>query len=150
MEDNDQDPKFTVKINGLLELPAIVDTGARSLPAIARKWLDKLLKLDPSVEVESLRVPIIFEAAGRHELTANEVIKVKIDVQTVSGTISSYRPMTCCIIEEEEFFLITNHMLKNIGINVDQQLIEKASQLALPRELVCNVTNDGDDVASAR
>ena len=41
-------------------------------------------------------------------------------------------------------------MSKNIGINVDQQLIEKASQLALPRELVCNVTNDGDDVASAR
>ena len=151
VEDNDNDPKFTVKINGLLELPAIVDTGARSLPAITRKWLDKLLKLDPCVEVESLKVPIIFEAAGGYELTANEVVKVKIDVQTVSGTISSYRPMTCCIIEEEEeFFLITNHMLKNIGINVDQQLIDKASQLALPRELVCNVTNDGDDVVSAR
>ena len=79
------------------------------------------------------------------------MIKVKIDVQTVSGTISSYRPMTCCIIdEEEELFLITNNMLRDIGINVDQQLIDKASQLALPRELVCNVTNDGDDVACAR
>ena len=150
-EYSDHDPKFTVKINGLLELPAIVDTGARSLPAIARKWLDKLLELDPCVEVESLKKPIIFQAAGGHELTASQVIKVKIDVQTVSGTISSYRPMTCCIIdEEEELFLITNNMLRDIGINVDQQLIDKASQLALPRELVCNVTNDGDDVACVR
>ena len=59
--------------------------------------------------------------------------------------------MTCCVIEEdEELFLITNNMLKNIGINVDQQVIDKASQLAVPREMVYTVTNDGDDVASPR
>ena len=59
--------------------------------------------------------------------------------------------MTCCVIEEnEELFLITNNMLKNIGINVDQQVMDKASQLAVPREMVCTVTNDGDDVASPR
>ena len=37
-----------------------------------------------------------------------------------------------------------------MGINVDQQVIDKASQLAVPREMVCTVTNDGDDVASPR
>ena len=59
--------------------------------------------------------------------------------------------MKCCVIEEkEDVFLITNNMLKNIGINVDQQVIDKASQLAVPREMVCTVTNDGDDVASPR
>ena len=46
--------------------------------------------------------------------------------------------------------MITNNMLKNIGINVDQHLIDKASQLAMPREMVYTVTNDGDDVTSPR
>ena len=82
-------PKFTVKINGVLEKPAIVDTGARSLPAISREWLKELLKLDPSVQVETLKKPITFEAAGGHELVAKETVKVKINVQTVSGSISS-------------------------------------------------------------
>ena len=149
--DEDAAPKFTVKINGVLEKPAIVDTGARSLPAISRAWLKELLKLDPSVEVEALKKPITFEAAGGFELVAKETVKVKINVQTVSGSISSYRPVTCCVIEEnEELFLITNNMLKTMGINVDQQVIDKASQLAVPREMVCTVTNDGDDVASPR
>ena len=59
--------------------------------------------------------------------------------------------MTSCIIEEkEDSFLITNNMLKNIGINADQQVIDKASQLTVPREMVCTATNDGDDVTSPR
>ena len=150
-DDEDETPKFFVKFNGVLEKPAIVDTGARGIPAISRKWLDELLVLDSTVMVEALKKPITFEAAGGHELVANEVVKVKIEVKTVSGTISSYKPITCGVIEQyEDLFLITNSMLKNIGINVDQQLLDKASQLSLPRELVCTVTNDGDDIASRR
>ena len=55
--DEDEAPKFAVKFNDVMEKPAIVDTGARSLPAISREWLNELLMLDPSVEVETLRKP---------------------------------------------------------------------------------------------
>jgi hypothetical protein len=78
-------------------------------------------------------------------------VKLKVDVQTVSGTISSYKPITCCVIEEnEDYFLVTNQMLKAIGIDVDQQVIDKASEMSLPRELVWTVSNDGDDIDHPR
>ena len=150
-EEDAEAPVFTVKINGVLEKPAILDTGARSMPAISQKWMDELLELDPNVEVEQLTTPIIFETAGGYKLVAKEIVKVKVDVQTVSGTITSYKPITCCIIDEDEqLFLITNPMLKSIGINVDKQLLDKAAQLAIPRSLVCVATHDGDDIINTR
>ena len=78
------------------------------------------LGLDSSVAIVPMSTPIKFETAGGHTLTVNKLVNVKVDVQTISGTISSYKPMACCILDEdEELFLITNNMLKEIGINVD-------------------------------
>ena len=78
-------------------------------------------------------------------------VKVKLDVQTISGTITSYCPITCCIIDEDEkLFLISINMPQSIGINVDEQLLDKAAQLALPRSLVCVAKHDGDDIINTR
>ena len=76
--------------------------------------------------------------------------KLANTIQTDSGTISSYKTLTCCVIEEDEKdFLITNNMLKNIGINVDKQVLAAAT-LYLPRELIVTAPNDGDDISPPR
>ena len=60
----DQDiegPKFKVLINGVLELPALADSGARYLPAMSREHVEKLKVLDPAVEITRLKKPIVSE-----------------------------------------------------------------------------------------
>ena len=57
--------------------------------------------------------------------------------------------MLCDRIDEKDF-LITNNMLKNIGINVDKQVLAAAASLHLPRELIVTSPNDGDDISPPR
>ena len=149
---NDQDtPKFTVKLNGVVQMPAIVDCGATSLPAVSRKIVNEILKLDKSAKLRPWTKQMEFETAGGHILVSKDAIDLKVEIQTVSGTISSYKPLTCCVIEEDEKdFLITNNMLKNIGINVDKQVLAAAASLHLPRELIVTSPNDGDDISPPR
>ena len=111
--DDQEAPKFTVKLNGVVEMPAIVDCGATSLPAVSRRIVNQILKLDKSAKLSQWDNQVEFETAGGHILVSKDSIDLKVEIRTVSGTISSYKPLTCCVIEEDEKdFLITNKMLK--------------------------------------
>ena len=77
------------------------------------------------------------------------MVKIKVDIYTTAGVISSYRPIECCIIEDEEGdFLITDSMLKKVGINVDAQL-EAISKTLQDMRYVPD-GKDGDDIVNPR
>ena len=148
-EDDDAPPRFKVLINSVYEMPALADCGARSQPALSRNNFQELKKLDPTVKLIDLKKPIIFQAAGGHLITSHQAVKIKVDIYTTAGVISSYRPIECCIIEEyEQDFLITDSMLKNVGINVDAQL--EAISKTLQDTNHSPDDKDGDDVENER
>ena len=146
---DDAPPKFKVLINGVYEMPALADCGARSQAAISRNHVEGLCKLDQSVKLINLKQPIEFQAAGGHVITSKQMVKIKVDIYTTAGVISSYRPIECCIIEEEEGdFLITDSMLKKVGINVDAQLEAISKTLQDIRHVPDG--KDGDDIVNPR
>ena len=147
--DDGEPPKFKVLINRVYEMPALADCGARSNAAMSMTHVNKICELDQSVKLIDLKQPIKFQAAGGHIIVATKMIKIKVDIYTTAGVISSYKPIEYCVINEEEVdFLITDSMLKNVGIDVDQQLEDLSKTLKDMSRVPSG--DDGDDVINRR
>ncbi|OWZ02003.1 hypothetical protein PHMEG_00026515, partial [Phytophthora megakarya] len=122
-----------VRINGLLEVPYIADTGAdQSVVSIA--MVDSLRAVQPDLRTNSLSSPIsVTLADGRPELWDMEVV-LDLELVTIAGPVS-LRSVPCLILEGDgDEFLLGKDALKRLGIDVDQALAQLADSTLLTDE----------------
>ncbi|POM78483.1 Hypothetical protein PHPALM_3984 [Phytophthora palmivora] len=120
-----------VRINGLLEVPYIADTGADQ-NVVSSAMMDSLHAVQPDLRTNSLSSPInVTLADGRPELCGMEVV---LEIVTIAGHVS-LRSIPCLILEGDgDEFLLGKDALKRLGIDVDQALAQLADSILLVDE----------------
>ncbi|POM62149.1 hypothetical protein PHPALM_28729 [Phytophthora palmivora] len=122
-----------VRINGLLEVPYIADTGADQ-SVVSSAMVDSLRAVQPDLRTNSLSSPIsVTLADGRPELCGMEVV-LDLELVTIAGHVS-LRSVPCLILEGDgDEFLLGKDALKRLGIDVDQALAQLADSTLLADE----------------
>ncbi|GMF53672.1 unnamed protein product [Phytophthora fragariaefolia] len=126
-------PAGSVRINGLVVVPYIPDTGADK-SIIPQGIVDSLLAVLPTLTPTPLSTRVNVEMAdGRRMLCEHEVL-LNIELVTIAGPVS-IRSVPCLILAGEgEEFLLGRDALKELGIDIDHQLAQLAGQPLLGAE----------------
>uniref|UniRef100_H3H4K2 Reverse transcriptase/retrotransposon-derived protein RNase H-like domain-containing protein n=1 Tax=Phytophthora ramorum TaxID=164328 RepID=H3H4K2_PHYRM len=113
-----------VRVNGLLEVAYIADTGAYQ-SVIPTAMADSLLSLDSPVSVTL--------ADGSVQVCEMEVV-LDLELVTIAGAVN-LRAVPCLVLEGEgDEFLLGKDALKRLGIDVDQTLAQLADSTLLEDE----------------
>ncbi|ETI41192.1 hypothetical protein F443_13552, partial [Phytophthora nicotianae P1569] len=112
----------TVTLNDVIELPYCADTGA-DRTAISRSHVDEMQQRDPSVNLITLKNPVVNVAVGKWEITCTTSVHLRVLLNTAAGPVALHKPVECLVIEDDEpEFILGQDLLKALGIDIDRQL----------------------------
>ncbi|KAG3001276.1 hypothetical protein PC121_g9611 [Phytophthora cactorum] len=122
-----------VRVNGLLEVAYIADTGADQ-SVISSSMANSLRAVQPGLEVISLPSPVsVTLADGRAQACAMEVT-LDLELVTIAAPVS-LRSVPCLVLDGDgDEFLLGKDALKRLGIDVDQALAQLADSTLLVDE----------------
>ncbi|OWZ03892.1 LOW QUALITY PROTEIN: hypothetical protein PHMEG_00024301 [Phytophthora megakarya] len=125
--------RSVVRVNGLLEVAYIADTGADQ-SVVSSVMIDSLRGVQPDLITVSLSPPIsVTLADGRPQMCGMEVV-LDFELVTIAGPVS-LRSVPCLILEGDgDEFLLGKDALKRLGIDVDQALAQLADSTLLADE----------------
>ncbi|KAJ8571266.1 hypothetical protein ON010_g5570 [Phytophthora cinnamomi] len=113
-------------LNGVLSVPFCADTGA-DRTAVGRQHVEQLQQLDPSVTVRSLETLVVNVTVGDHEVTCMTSVHLCLLLNTAAWPVSLHEPVECLIIDDDDpEFILGQHVLKSLGIDIDRQLEQLA------------------------
>ncbi|OWY91677.1 hypothetical protein PHMEG_00039643, partial [Phytophthora megakarya] len=114
-------PAGTVRVNKLLEVPYMPDTGADK-SIVPQNIMDSLLAVQPTLVVTPLNTQV-------------EEILLNLALSTVAGMVSM-RSVPCLILPGDgDEFLLGCDALKELGIDAERQLAQLAGQTTLATDV---------------
>ncbi|KAE8997546.1 hypothetical protein PR002_g19001 [Phytophthora rubi] len=122
-----------VRVNGLLEVAYIADTGADQ-SVIPSAMADSLRAVQPGLGIVPLGSPVsVTLADGSVQVCKMEVV-LDLELVTIAGAVN-LRAVPCLVLEGEgDEFLLGKDALKRLGIDVDQTLAQLADSTLLEDE----------------
>ncbi|OWY96999.1 hypothetical protein PHMEG_00032580 [Phytophthora megakarya] len=127
-------PAGTVRVNGLLEMPYIPDTGADK-SIVPQNIMDSLLAVQPTLVVTPLNTQVEAEMADGRKVFCDKEILLNLELSTVAGMVSM-RSVPCLILPGDgDEFLLGRDALKELGIDVERQLAQLAGQTTLATDV---------------
>ncbi|ETV79725.1 hypothetical protein H257_06962 [Aphanomyces astaci] len=125
-----------VRLNSVLEVPYCPDTGADQ-NIIPQAIVDELQALQPQLQVLKLAAPFVGTACNQMPFEASSYVDLTLRIQTAAGPVKVPGKRRCYVVNDGDEFLVSNHTLKTIGIDIDR-LLEQVARL--------QVDEDGDDL----
>jgi hypothetical protein len=139
----------TVRINNLVEVVFIPDTGAET-SVIPSGVVHSLMALQPDLPLHPRRsgAPVQVVVADSRRLECDCTVDVDLKLNTTAGVVNV--PYVNCVVmnSDEEELLLGKDILSDLGINVDDMLV----QLAHGADFVDDSDgfDDGDDSLEPR
>ncbi|KAF1323287.1 hypothetical protein FI667_g4734, partial [Globisporangium splendens] len=123
----------TVRINGVLEVPYIPDSGADRC-IVPRAVVDALLNNQPRLPVQDLPSPVHAVMADGHTAVCRQGVSLALELVTAAGPVR-LKDTPCLILESEvDEFLLGNDAMKALGIDVESMIEQLAAAPLLEEE----------------
>ncbi|OWY99894.1 hypothetical protein PHMEG_00029027, partial [Phytophthora megakarya] len=121
-------PAGSVRVNGLLEVKYLPDTGADK-SVVPRGIVDSLVAVQPTLQVTPLNPHVELEMADGRRLVCVHEVLLDLELSTIAGSVSM-RSVPCLILAGGgDELLLGRDALKELGIDVERQLAQLAGPL---------------------
>ncbi|RAW21185.1 hypothetical protein PC110_g22371, partial [Phytophthora cactorum] len=127
-------PSGSVRINGLIEVAYIPDTGADK-SIIPQGVVESLHAVQPLLSSTLLRTNMEVVMADGRRLVCDQEVLLDLERMTIAGPVS-IRSVPCLVLSGGgDEVLLGRDVLKGLGIDVEEQLAQLASPLSLDRDM---------------
>ncbi|KAG3185707.1 hypothetical protein PC128_g13232 [Phytophthora cactorum] len=127
-------PSGSVRINGLIEVAYIPDTGADK-SIILQGVVESLHDVHPLLSSTLLSTNMEVVMAVRRRLVCEQEVLLNLELMTIAGPVS-IRSVPCLVLSGGgDEVVLGRDVFKGLGIDVEEQLAQLAGPLSLDRDM---------------